>query len=69
MNNVAIALSRCLDDRDSENMLFAECVFARLYIENEDSTFTVIEQNDHNIEWKDGTTGASIWSYNNSNDG
>lgn len=66
MNNVAIALSKCLNKDDSKRLLFAECVFARLYIENECGSFTVIEQNDNIIELKNGVTGKCLWSFNNS---
>lgn len=50
MNNVAYALRAGIDNNDSFELHYAECVFARLYLETYDGYFVKIYQNDHDLE-------------------
>lgn len=50
MNNVAYALSAGIDNNESFELHYAECVFARLYLETHDGYFVKIYQYDHELE-------------------
>lgn len=65
MNNTAYALRGGIDNNGSYELHYAECVFARLYIEKADGTISVIEQRDHNILMYSQQDGHIIWNYNN----
>ena len=68
MNNTAYALKQGIDNNESYDLHFAECVYARLFIENHDGTVIVIEQQDHNIMMYHQEGGQIIWRYNNIDD-
>lgn len=65
MNNTAYALREGIDNNGSYELHYAECVFARLYIEKADGTISVIEQRDHNILMYSQQDGHIIWNFNN----
>ena len=65
MNNTAYALRDGIDNNGSYELHYAECVFARLFIENGDGTISVIEQRDHNILMYSQQDGHIIWNFNN----
>ena len=65
MNNTAYALRGGIDNNGSYELHYAECVFARLYIEKADGTISVIEQRDHNILMYSQQDGHIIWNFNN----
>lgn len=50
MNNVAYALNAGIDNNDSFELHYAECVFARLYLETPEGYFVRIQQEDHDLE-------------------
>lgn len=50
MNNVAYALSAGIDNNDSFELHYAECVFARLYIETPEGYYVRIQQEDHDLQ-------------------
>lgn len=50
MNNVAYALRDGIDNNDSFDLHYAECVFARLYLETPEGYFVRIQQEDHDLE-------------------
>lgn len=65
INNTAYALREGIDNNGSYELHYAECVFARLFIENGDGTISVIEQRDHNIQMYFQQNERIIWNFNN----
>lgn len=68
LNNTAYALRVGIDNNGSFDLHFAECVFARLYVELEDESIAVIEQKDNIIRMCDTGMGHTLWQYNNKED-
>lgn len=68
LNNVAYALYEGVDNNDSYELSYAECVFAKLYIETDKGNFLVIEQEDHDIHLYDSDTQKYLWHFNNQSD-
>lgn len=68
LNNVAYALYEGVDNNDSYELSYAECVFAKLYIETDKGNFWVIEQEDHDIHLYDSDTQKYLWHFNNQSD-
>jgi len=64
MNNTAYALRQGIDNNGSYKLHFAECVYARMFVENHDGSIVVIEQQDHDIMMY-RQEGHIIWRYNN----
>lgn len=50
INNVAYALRAGIDNNDSFELHYAECVYARLYLETPEGYFVRLQQEDHNLE-------------------
>lgn len=65
LNNVAYAMSPCIDNNMSYELHFAECVFARLYFEDTKGVVQVIEQRDHDLLWYYADTRNICWKYDN----
>lgn len=63
MNNVAFALKDGIDNNYSYNLQFAECVYGRLYFENEDGDILTVEQIDHDIKIE--KNDRVIFTFNN----
>ena len=68
LNNVAYALYEGVDNNDSYELSYAECVFAKLYIETDKDELWVIEQEDHDIHLYDSNTHKYLWHFNNQAD-
>ena len=68
MNNMAYALRTGIDNNGSYQLHFAECVYARMFVENHNGSINVIEQQDHDIKMYHQESGHIIWRYNNSTD-
>lgn len=68
LNNVAYALYEGVDNNDSYELSYAECVFAKLYVETDKDELWVIEQEDHDIHLYDSKTQKYLWHFNNQED-
>ena len=68
LNNVAYALYEGVDNNDSYELSYAECVFAKLYFETDKGNLWVIEQEDHDIHLYDSETQKYLWHFNNQAD-
>ena len=65
MNNTAYALRTGIDNNGSYQLHFAECVYARMFVESHNGSIVVIEQQDHDIKMYHQEGGHIIWRYNN----
>lgn len=68
MNNTAYALRTGIDNNGSYQLHFAECVYARMFVESHNGSIVVIEQQDHDIKMYHQEGGQIIWRYNNLTD-
>lgn len=67
LNNMAFALKAGIDNNFSYELHYAECVYGRLYMEDEECNIYMIEQKDHQLSMS--KNGEWIFHYNNIADG
>ena len=67
LNNMAYALKAGIDNNFSYELHYAECVYGRLYIEDEDGDIYIIEQKDHHFLM--AKNNKLLFNYNNIADG
>lgn len=65
LNNTAYALQHGIDNNNSFPLHFAECVYARLYFEDNKEKLWCIEQKDHELNWYSSDTGEIQWTFYN----
>ncbi len=68
LNNTAYALREVIDSFNSAQLFFAECVYARMYFENEAGDCCYVEQKDMTIEWVNQKHKEKNWSYTHNKD-
>lgn len=66
LNNMAFALKAGIDNNFSYELQYAECVYGRLYIEDEEGDIYMIEQKDHQLSM--AKNDKWLFHYNNIGD-